>query len=308
MELYQLKCFYEAAREQNITRAAQKLQISQPALSKTIARLEEDLGVRLFDRKSKTVILNEYGQAVLHKTEEIFASMEDIRQNVEDIQKGSVGEIVIGSTLPSSENSWIVDCVRDFILLNDKVSVRQHQMSTERLLEAVVNNDVDIALGGVALMNPELEWTSLYTRKLGLLVSTDSVFAGREEVSVSELAERNLFCNNSNADMESLTYDVCRRAGFEPRITLCSNYSNLIGEMVSRDRGVALMPLRLFDGRPRNGDSYWEKRLCIVPIREEYCSLHGIAAISRSRYVANAARELYRQIVLRAAGEAVTEI
>lgn len=303
MELYQLKCFYEAAREQNITRAAQKLRISQPALSKTIARLEEDLGVKLFDRRSKTIVLNEYGMAVLKKAEAIFSAVEDIRQNVEDIQSGSVGQIMIGSTLPSSENSWLLDCVRDFILMNPKVSVTQRQMSPERLCQAIVEDEVDIALGGPYLMRPELDWTELYTRHLGLITASDSRFAGKKEVSITELEDVDFFCNNSNADMENLTMEICRRAGFEPRVTLCSNYSNLIGEMVSLDRGVAFMPEMLFDSRPRKEGSDWEQKITMVPLKEEFCSLKSVAAISRSRYVANAARELYRLIVSHASGE-----
>lgn len=303
MELYQLKCFYEAAREQNITRAAQKLQISQPALSKTIARLEEDLGVKLFDRRSKAIVLNEYGLAVLQKAEAIFSAVEDIRQNVEDIQSGSVGQIMIGSTLPSSENSWLLKCVRDFILANPKVSVSQRQMSPERLCQAVLEDEIDIALGGPYLMRPELDWTDLFTRHLGLIVSSDSPLAGKTSVSIAELEDVDFICNNSNADMEELTWDVCRRAGFEPRITLCSNYSNLIGEMVSLGRGVAFIPETIFDGRPRKDGCDWESRISMVPMAEEFCCLRSVAAISRNRYVANAARELYRLIVSRAAGE-----
>ena len=259
------------------------------------------MGVKLFDRRSKTIVLNEYGRAVLKKTETIFSSVEDIRQNVEDIQSGSVGEIMIGSTLPSSENSWLLDCLRDFILMNPKVSVHQRQMSPERLCQAILANEVDIALGGTYLMRPELEWTELYTRHLGLIMGKDSPFVGREEISVTELRDVDFFCNNSNADMEELTVSICRRAGFEPRIRLCSNYSNLIGEMVGLHRGVAFMPQMLFESRPRKDGHSWELEIHMVPMKEEFCCLKSVAAISRSRYVANAARELYRSIVSRTA-------
>ncbi len=300
MELYQLRCFCEAAVAQNFTKAAQKLHVSQPALSKTISRLEEDLGVSLFDRRSKSVILNEYGQAVLAKAEDVFASMEDMRLSVEDIRKGSVGLIKIGSTLPSSENSWLLTCIRDFLLANPKVQIIQRQMSPEALRRAVLESEVEIALGGEFLMDPELDWTELFTRRLGLLVSESSPFADRDGVSVAELAGETFLCNTSNADMEDLTRAVCGRAGFEPHIAVSANYSNLIGELVSLGRGMSFVPEQVY--QENNAAPYyaWEKGIRMVPLREAYCVQRGIAAVSRGRYVPNAARLLYRKLVARA--------
>ena len=297
MELYQLQCFYEAAQTGNITKAAAKLRITQPALSKTINRLEEDLGVKLFDRRSKTIVLNEYGQAVLEKAELIFAAMDDMRLNIEDIRSGNVGEVKIGSTLPSEETSWLLDCVRDFMLSNPKAIVTQHQMGPRTLLRAITENEVDIAVGGEFLAIPELNWTELYAQRVGIAVWGGSPLAKRDSVSVAELREETFLCNNSNADMEMLTWSICERAGFTPKVSLTSNYSNLIGEMVSRGRGITVIPEPLFreknDGNPMD----WAKKIVLVPLEEDYCVLRSVAAISRSRYVRSAAQKLYRQIV-----------
>ena len=79
MELTQLEYFLEVARRQHITQAAEALNITQPALSKTIARLEDDLGVKLFDREGKGIRLNEYGQTALHYAERILYTIGDMR-------------------------------------------------------------------------------------------------------------------------------------------------------------------------------------------------------------------------------------
>lgn len=300
MELYQLQCFFEAAQAQNITKAAAKMRITQPALSKTINRLEEDLGVKLFDRRAKTIILNEYGHAVLEKAEVIFAAMDDIRLNIEDIKSGSVGEVKIGSTLPSEETSWLLDCVRDFMLENPKAIVTQHQMGPRALLRAITDNDVDIAIGGEFLAVPELEWTELYAQRVGIAVREGSELSRRKSVSVSELSDETFLCNNSNADMEMLTWSICERAGFTPNVSLTSNYSNLIGEMVSRGRGITVIPEPLFNEKNDRNPMGWAKKITMIPLEEEYCVLRSVAAISRSRYVRSAAMKLYRQIVARA--------
>ena len=300
MELYQLQCFYEAAQAQSITKAAAKMQITQPALSKTINRLEEDLGVKLFDRRAKTITLNEYGQAVLEKAAVIFAAMDDIRLNIEDIRSGSVGEVKIGSTLTSEETGWLLDCVRDFMLENPKAVVTQHQMDPKTLLRAVTDNEVDIAIGGEFLAVPELEWTELYTQRVGIAVQEGSPLSRRKSVSVAELGEETFLCNNSNADMEMLTWNICERAGFTPTVSLTSNYSNLIGEMVSRGRGITIIPVPLFDEKNEGNPMDWARKIAMVPLEEEFCVLRSVAAISRSRYVRSAAMKLFRQIVERA--------
>ena len=285
---------------EKLTKAAAKMRITQPALSKTINRLEEDLGVKLFDRRAKTIVLNEYGQAVLEKAEAIFAAMDDIRLTIEDIKSGSVGEVKIGSTLPSEETGWLLDCLRDFMLENPKAVVTQRQMGPKTLLKAIMENEVDIAIGGEFLATRELDWTELYAQRVGIVVREGSELARRRSVSVAELREETFLCNNSNADMEMLTRTICERAGFTPTISLTSNYSNLIGEMISRGRGITVIPEPLFIENNDANPMDWAKKIAMIPLEEDYCVLRSVAAISRSRYVRSAARKLYRQIVARA--------
>ena len=297
MELYQLRCFYEVAQAQNITRAARKLSVTQPALSKTISRLEEDLGVKLFDRRAKTVSLNEYGRAVLEKAEVIFGAMDDIRLNLEDIQTGSVGQIKIGSTLPSEESGWMLDCIRDFLLENPKVAITQRQMGPEELLRAVTENEVEIAIGGDFLAVPELHWTELYCQRLGVAACARGPLAGKKRVPLGSLREEAFLCNNDNAYMETMTRQICERAGFVPNVILTSNYSNLIGELVSLGHGITFIPEPLFLERNETNPMPWAKGICMVSLEEDFCVMRSVAAISRSRYVHSAARMLYQRIV-----------
>ena len=78
MELHQLNCFLEVAKLEHITQAAEQLHITQPALSKVIARLEEDLGVKLFDREGQNIRLNEYGTVVMNYARRVFNSLGDM--------------------------------------------------------------------------------------------------------------------------------------------------------------------------------------------------------------------------------------
>lgn len=86
MDLRQLECFRVAARTGSITAAARELHISQPALSMTISRLEEDLGVHLFDRISGKILLNSMGKSLLTNVERIFLELGELRCKAEHIR------------------------------------------------------------------------------------------------------------------------------------------------------------------------------------------------------------------------------
>ena len=115
MELNQLKCFLEVARLEHITQAADQLHITQPALSKVIARLEDDLGVKLFDREGKNIRLNEYGRVAQNYAQRIMYTIGDMEAELAEMSAGQAGNLRIGSwsasgPLPSSGLMWGCGC------------------------------------------------------------------------------------------------------------------------------------------------------------------------------------------------------
>lgn len=86
MDLLQLKYFQTVARTEHITKAAEELHISQPSLSKVIARLEDDLEVPLFDRKGRQIKLNNYGKTFLRRVNRMFTELEDGKHELSDMR------------------------------------------------------------------------------------------------------------------------------------------------------------------------------------------------------------------------------
>ncbi|GAK40550.1 LysR family transcriptional regulator [Paenibacillus urinalis] len=95
MELLQLHYFRTVAQLEHMTKAAEQLRIAQPALSKTIARLEEDLGVPLFRRNGRQIRLNEYGRSFLQRVELVLSTLEEGRRELEDMAGLNQGRIEI---------------------------------------------------------------------------------------------------------------------------------------------------------------------------------------------------------------------
>src|SRR5256886_1659607 len=93
MDLLQLHYFRTVARLEHMTRAAEELLIAQPALSQTIARLEDDLGVPLFDRLGRRIRLNLFGRAFLGRVERIFAELDQGQRELADLAGGEQGQV-----------------------------------------------------------------------------------------------------------------------------------------------------------------------------------------------------------------------
>ena len=112
MELLHLKYFQAAAKFEHMTRAAAALNISQPALSKTIARLEDDLGAPLFHRKGKQIYLNEFGKVFLERVNRIFLEINEGILQVNDMNSPEKGVISVAMTLPHITPKFLGDFKR----------------------------------------------------------------------------------------------------------------------------------------------------------------------------------------------------
>ena len=286
MELNQLKCFLEVARLEHITQAADQLHITQPALSKVIARLEDDLGVKLFDREGKNIRLNEYGRVAQNYAQRIMYTIGDMEAELAEMSAGQAGNLRIGSSFPAQEPNWILECIRTFALQRPDVGVRLRQYSAARLRSALEEREIDLALSTIPIRGEGVEWRELFVEKMG------------KELSLADLSRERFYCNNANSDVQELTYVFCERAGFTPNIHFECEFPSYIGEAVSLGHGISLISERGYlrslnkkDRRP------WEDAITFRPLKEDWCCrMCGIAHLSE-RYLPQAVREFYQFLV-----------
>lgn len=135
MELQQLTYFKAAAEFENLSRAAEELYISQPALSKVIRRLEADLGTELFDRQGKTVRLNDTGRIALAYTNEILQSVENMRDSLYE-QRLCSNHLLVISNLPNLIRYVIPCCLQENEGLKISGRYMQSIHSAEMLLKS----------------------------------------------------------------------------------------------------------------------------------------------------------------------------
>ncbi|SFC88903.1 regulatory helix-turn-helix protein, lysR family [Bacillus sp. OV322] len=121
MELLQLKYFQTVARLEHMTHAAEELKIAQPSLSKTISRLEEDLGVPLFDRIGRQIKLNQYGKTFLTRVDRIFMELGEAKRELEYLSGLHLGMVQLAISIPSI----LPDLISSFLAQHKNIFFQQ---------------------------------------------------------------------------------------------------------------------------------------------------------------------------------------
>ncbi|SEK99551.1 LysR substrate binding domain-containing protein [Paenibacillus sp. cl141a] len=152
MEMLQLKYFVTVARLEHMTKAAEELHIAQPALSKTISRLEENLGVPLFERQGRQIRLNPYGRAFLAKATAALQLLEEGRREVEDLAGLEHGRI----HLALSNMEQLREPLRLFLREHPKVNFHIIQSSMEDMVQTIEHNEVDFFLTSMPVRHPDI--------------------------------------------------------------------------------------------------------------------------------------------------------
>lgn len=298
MNLLYLSYFLEIAKNEHLTKAAEELHITQPALSRALANLEQELGVKLFERDRKKLRLNENGRILQKSAERIFAELEDLRQQLSDTQDTVSGRLCIGSSFPEREPDLIQECILEFMQRYPDVAIDYVQTSPLQLLRALDERRIDMAISSLPILSEDVEWHEVFTERLGVLMAADHPLAGEKEIHVAQLRNERFFCNNANSDSQELTMEFCHRAGFEPEIFFQGFFPQLIGKAISEGKGVSFIVKRRYDYDQSVSVRYpWHTNLVFRPVAEDYCRRYcGIAYIKQNYH--SKAMRLFRDFFL----------
>ncbi len=239
MELLHLKYFQTIARLESVTQAAEELHVSQPALSKILARLEAELGRRLFDRRSRKLRLNAAGQAFLSHVQHVFQELQEARQAVQSLSDMEDSSVVAASSSSRLLPNLLTSYLRQYP--HGRFQLRQitelAAMQKELLMERI-----DFCLSFQPLRHKEFVNERLAREPILLAVAPEHPMARRESVALEELQEEKFISLTSECGLRELTTVFCEQAGFQPDICFEINSLEVIANLVEAGLGIAFVP------------------------------------------------------------------
>ncbi len=188
MDLCQLRGFYEIARQGSFTRAADKLFLTQPAISLRVKALEEELGEILFERRRKSIRLTPAGEVLFRRVQEVFDRLEVAREEIAALQHVLRGRLVIG-TSDTNCTYLLPTPLQEFREQYAEVELDIHNRMSAEMGQMVLDHAVDSGLATLPVKHRDLVREKLFERIDVLLCRPDHPLAKRKYVRLQEVVE-----------------------------------------------------------------------------------------------------------------------
>jgi DNA-binding transcriptional LysR family regulator len=240
MLLQQIEAFVEVARTRTVSRAADALYLTQPALTARLQRLERDLETKLFVRTPRGMKLTEAGEAFLPYAVKALETLADGRRIVNAFERGGAGRLALGAA-PAISTYVLPGILRRFATSHPRVSVSVRTGHSEEVLELVLREQVDIGLVR-ELRHPDIVSTPLYEDRVILVVEPGHRFAGRARIRLDDISREQLVLFDRTSSYSELTNAVFRGAGVRPEGVMELDNIDAAKKMVQQGFGVALIP------------------------------------------------------------------
>ena len=253
MELRHLIYFKAVAEELNFRKAAERLFISQPGLSRQIKQLEEIFEVQLFDRDQKHVALTVAGTYLKGEVDFVLNHLELTSSQLKLIAAGKIGELRIGF-LGSASNQVLPSLLSKLNSQQPLISTSLEELSNALQVEMIEKDKLDLGFVRLASVPNDLEMKVVLRDSFSLVVSSDHPIAAGDFTSVNQFKDEPFVLFSS--DYSNLYYEqiigICRDAGFSPRIRHKSVHALTIFKLVENGMGVAIVPTSLKEGYELN--------------------------------------------------------
>lgn len=235
MELLQLKYFLELAEQQHLTRVAEKLYVSPSAISSSIARLESELGVKLFNRIGRSIELNEYGKLYFPYVKKALEGLDDGKKNLEDLRNNHNQYLTLVMT-----NPYIWQRVLDvFGREHPEIHFTHYLFDPIAVGHKVPNQDVDLIIASPdGFKDSAWNYTVLFEDRVALAVPPGHPFSDRDSIKLEE-AKDEWFVNLSESTFSDFCTKLCQCAGFTPKSRVTCDYM-LRPDIAYREGMVAL--------------------------------------------------------------------
>lgn len=279
METQNLLAFLRVADTGSFSEAAEQLHLTQPAISKRIAALEEQLSVRLFDRIGRQVLLTEAGKILLPKAQHILDTLREARLEISNLADQVSGELNLGTSHHIGLHR-LPPVLRNYVRRYPEVDLKLAFLDSEQAVDEVLSGTVELAvitLPPEAL--PNIHAVEVWDDPLQFVASPSHPLADEESPDLSSLSRYPAILPEPHTFTARIVTRLFAEQGLSLSIKLASNYLETIKMMVSVDLGWSVLPTTLID-----------EQLKVLPIRGQHLRRSLGFIHHRDRSLSNAAK------------------
>jgi DNA-binding transcriptional LysR family regulator len=257
MELNTLRVFMTVANERSFSRAAEKLERTQPAVSLALQRLESELGEKLPDRSAKDVVLTDAGRTVLEYARRFQNLESELENSIAELRDHSAGRLVIGAN--ESTGLYLLRHIQRYRRMFPKVQVQVRRSFSSRIPAEIVDGNLELGVISYQPRDDRVKSRVIFTDSLAFVVSPRHRFAKRSVVAIHELGDETFVAHNVLSPYREIVLRVFQEHGVRLNMDIEMPTVETIRWMVEQDQGVAFLPRMCVE------QEIAEKRL--VPIR-----------------------------------------
>ncbi|MGO0062864.1 LysR family transcriptional regulator [Brevibacillus fluminis] len=284
MELLQLQYFLAVARLEHVTEAARSLHVTQSSLSKTIQRLEDDLGVPLFDRTGRKLRLNEFGSRFLRRAERALFELEQGKQEIRDMTSPEHGTLELAVTTASA----LPNILREFRKKRPYVHYHVQMLSMQEMVTRLHRGEVDFCLSSPPIQEDDIECQIVFIDPILIAVPKGHRLANRSSVSLIDLKDEWFVGVKKGYGIRDFVDAACQSVGFLPTYVYEGDEPARLTSLVEAELGIAFIPST---ARNPRGDIHYLQVENREFVREIALLWH------KSRYISRAALE-FREVVV----------
>ncbi len=279
MELRQLEYFQMASRLRNITRAAERLRVSQPNITVAIKKLEAELGIQLFDRSQKQLSLTPEGAVFLNRIELALRNIQDAVLEVNDYKQLQKGTIKIG--IPPMMGAYLFPKIfSSFQKRYSHLEIFLHEEASMSIREQLERDELDFGIIIISGASQSLQLLPMSRNQIVCCVPETSPLAQKKAISLQDVADSSMVMLKEGSFLRQLILGKLEDAGVKPNIVLESNQVGTLKGLVASGVGLAFLLDMVVEGTPG---------VKVIPLAEPLFVDVGLAW-KKDRYISKAAQ------------------
>ncbi|WP_010304427.1 LysR family transcriptional regulator [Kurthia senegalensis] len=245
MDLRAIELFIAVAEYGSYTKAAEKMFVTQPYVSKVVKQLEDELNVTLLNRTTRRLELTDAGRVFLDQGKQSLKPLKDLPVLLDELQHVQKGEIVLG--IPPVIGMLIfATMAQQFHSHFPEVNLRLVEKGAKDILSLVEEEQIDIGFTVVPFAETNVNVKPHFNDLFMIFLSTSHPLAHRKKINLSELKDEKFILFNNTFTLHDAVFRICQDHGFRPRVAYESSQWDLMIELIAINMGISILPRAIY--------------------------------------------------------------